>query len=789
MTETTDAIDQTVQEPQVRDGQEERGGRRVSKEQRRVVDAFLDQPITVVGAGAGSGKTYTMVAAIIEHLQQGWEGHLKRTDINEFVVITFTNKAADDVRSKIRQGLHQQYDRAKEDDNLEEARFWRTQTERLSAAYVGTIHSFCRWILRTYGYEQQIPRTSDVSFSNYVRKQSIKTVLNDELEDDQIRRLYSTSGPLQDYELIKLVESVLSEIYNRGLDVHEVVEWTQNQPDDEGKPYREAFAQLVEQGHERYKQEKNDQNALDSYQLLRETLRLLNGDHGDSVVGRITNRYRFLLIDEFQDTDETQLDIIDRLYTNGDQGLQKVLAVGDQKQSIYGWRGSPEALLQNFADTHEVDIREINVSRRPTQSYLDAQNALIRSMGMDILDPFDGTWDPEVDLRSPFTYVNAGEDPSANAQDQRIEATATVLQGLLDRQIHIQDQDPGDIQPGHIVILARRNQTLETYAEGLREHFSQNGFPNVNFEVDRGEAFYQRPEVTATCFLLRVLERGAKDAVLSAALDTPFLADADATNKELELVQFGTRREGSLLLWLQRNHQKYAQAFDDLEDHIQQDTVPQLLERMYRAFGVRNFYRQRGRPDCIEGLDRLQEIARQLYDDDEALTLRAFTNHLETSILTEQDSPQPPAVEEEGYPSHVRLMTVHRAKGLEFPIVVLPEVQYPMSREDEPPFLVLEPRDDSHEEGARPGGIEIQLSGPDTTSNQYDNALVEHRMETEGEERRILYVAVTRAEHGAILIGSGPMHDDPPRRRDSWRDEVFHARQQLQEAGGAFFEL
>jgi DNA helicase-2/ATP-dependent DNA helicase PcrA len=766
---------------------EMRGGRPVSREQQKVVDTVLNQNVTVVGAGAGSGKTYTSIAAVIELLMQGMKDPERQVSIDQFVLITFTNKAADSLRQKIREALEQQYNGARKEGDPDRAHRWRTQMERLSAAYIGTIHSFCWSVLRTYGYEQQIPRTSDITFAGYVRKQAIKTALNDKLDDEQIQSLYSSTGAMEDYELIKLVESVLDEVYNRGLDVHEVVEWTRDQPNDDKKRHRVAFARLVELGHEQYIQKKREQNVLDSYQLLVETARLLDSDHGDHVVDRLTSRYRYLFVDEFQDTDKTQVEIINRLNSGNEHGLRKVLVVGDEKQSIYGWRGSPEALVQTFADDHEVDVLPMNVSRRPTQSYLRAQNALIESMGMNTLHPYEGTWDPDVDLRSSFVYINAGTDRTAGGQVARIERTAEVIRGLLQRRVHIRGQDPGPVEPGHVVILGRSNRILEEYAEGLRMHFAQEDWGQVDFRLDRGEAFYQRPEVVSVYHMLRVLERGDKDAVLSAAIDTHFMHEVDATEKELDIVQFGRQREGSLARWLARNHPSYIQAFQSLRSRMQVDTVPQLLERMYRVFGIRNHYRSLGRQERIEGLDRLHEVARHLYDEDQALTLRDFIDYLQTSILTGQDEQESPASEEEGYPSHVRLMTVHRAKGLEFPIVVIPEVQKPMSRDwEDPSFLVLEPNEDANGGASQPGGIEVQLNDLNATSSRYDDAVRRHRQETEDEEKRILYVAITRAEHAAILVGSGRMPDDGPRHRNSWRDEVLHAQEDLEAEGARF---
>src|SRR5205807_10096845 len=122
-------------------GPDTRGGLPVTPQQAAVVDAVLAGPVTVVGAGAGSGKTHTTLAAVLELIDAG------PATLDRFVLITFTEKAAGELRRRIEEALAGRAAAAGAG-----RRRWDQQRELLAAAYIGTIHGFCRFVLTTYGY-------------------------------------------------------------------------------------------------------------------------------------------------------------------------------------------------------------------------------------------------------------------------------------------------------------------------------------------------------------------------------------------------------------------------------------------------------------------------------------------------------------------------------------------------------------------------------------------------------------------------------------------------------------
>ena len=135
----------------------------------------------------------------------------------------------------------------------------------------------------------------------------------------------------------------------------------------------------------------------------------------------------------------------------------------------------------------------------------------------------------------------------------------------------------------------------------------------------------------------------------------------------------------------------------------------------------------------------------------------------------------------DGYPTYMRIMTIHKAKGLQFPIVILPEVQEDLKKEYiEPDLLITE------SQGVE---IDLKLPGVNMFSSHYHQNLDQNRRSSLEEEMRLFYVAPTRAEQAVITIGSGRMTVNRLNSKSyCWKDEILKARQELESGGGKFFE-
>jgi DNA helicase-2/ATP-dependent DNA helicase PcrA len=206
-------------------------------------------------------------------------------------------------------------------------------------------------------------------------------------------------------------------------------------------------------------------------------------------------------------------------------------------------------------------------------------------------------------------------------------------------------------------------------------------------------------------------------------------------------------------------------------------TVPQILARLYELTSVREHFLGRGDRQAAENLEKLREVARHLFRNEQALTLRAFVGALKRNLQSgaeESEALLAPGEEAER-PNYVRLLTVHGAKGLEFPLVIIPEVQAALINPDLDPVFLL----GDH-------GLDLNLSGVGLTteSPRFRTTLQASRTARLGEEMRVFYVAVTRAQHAVTFVGTkGGSTNAPGDDYYSWKDELRRAWAEVQALG------
>ena len=156
-------------------------------------------------------------------------------------------------------------------------RFWQGQRERLVAGYIGTIHGFCRTILRTFGYEERVAREAQVTFA----QSHVREAVHDAVEEALLREDCPLLGPpavWHEYELRGFVSEILDQASSRGLSVQTILDRTRAQAEDGGKASRVAMAKLVARAGERYRASKAEAQSLDTNDLLNLTASLLTGE-------------------------------------------------------------------------------------------------------------------------------------------------------------------------------------------------------------------------------------------------------------------------------------------------------------------------------------------------------------------------------------------------------------------------------------------------------------------------------------------------------------------------------
>ena len=549
--------------------------------------------------------------------------------------------------------------------------------------------------------------------------------------------------------------------------------------------YREYLA--------RYKEAKRELNVLDFEDLLELADGLLR-DNPD-VADRYRKRFRHVLVDEFQDTDPVQWRIIRSLWNEGRDG-QRLFIVGDPKQSIYSFRNADVTI---FNDAKRAIVSqggvepELSLNFRSLPEVVD----LVRAVFPHVLSPRLPAWD-RVDrtthLGRPFE-AKYGADPVPVRTTGPVTGSVELVlpgepeegvTGLKDHERELyalagrlkeiieggekQVVDGGkarDARWGDVTVLIQARTNLATLEDALDSH-------RVPYYVYKGSGFFQTQEVRDMASLVAALADPEDDASFAAVCRSPFFALSDD-----ELVRASLDRTGGLRAGVGRLAEsggspragRAMKLFSGWSDAMGREPVHQLLSRALEESGAWAAYASLHRGDQrIANVRKLLDMARDAEDapSSDAVT---FLVNLASQIDTETKEGAARVVGEEEKDA-VQIMTVHAAKGLQFPITVVPGVQRaPMYSAREPLLLDEE--------------VGVGIKAPDEDMEFEDTMarkLIKKRLrrKTWAEHKRLFYVAATRASDHLILSGTAEKvtvtrGTDDPMQQDKWLGWLFEA--------------
>ena len=391
-------------------------------------------PVLVL-AGAGSGKTRVLTSRIAYILQSG----LCRPQ--EILAITFTNKAAGEMRDRLGRMLG-------DTDGM----------------WICTIHSMCVRILRQFAEEAGIKSNFSI-YSETERANIIKKSFK-ELDFD-------------DEKLLKDAKHHIANAKMLGLD-----------PDTYGKRFGEVpRMDDIVCVYDKYDRHLQTNNALDFDDLLIRTLRLLRGNA--EVREYLSDRFRYILVDEFQDTNAVQYSIV-RLLASGHRNL---FAVGDDDQSIYGWRGAEiENILRFDKDYPDAKVYKLERNYRSTKSILNLANAIIRNNGTRHQKTL---WTEQDDGQKPV-YFQAEEEA-----EEALYAARTISSAVARGEKY-----------SSFAVLMRINALTRSY----EQEFTKYGIP---YKVFGGFRFYERREIKDILAYLRLISNPFDDEALTRIINVP----------------------------------------------------------------------------------------------------------------------------------------------------------------------------------------------------------------------------------------------------------------------------
>ena len=597
----------------------------LNKEQQQAVQ-HTEGPLLIL-AGAGSGKTKVLTVRIAHLLAQGVNPY-------EILAITFTNKAAKEMKSRV-EGL---------------------VGDVANRIWLSTFHSFCAKFLRFeldnfLGYNSNFT-IYDTSDSQAVIKAALKA-LN---LDDKYYPVGAMIGAISDAKNKLLFAS------------------------DFRKQARDFYQQKVADVYEYYERELRKNNALDFDDLLLVAVKLLQSN--EAVLDKYSKRFRYVMIDEYQDTNHAQYLLAKLLASH----WKNIAVVGDADQSIYTWRGADIQNILDFEkDYPNCTSIKLEQNYRSTKIILDAANAVIEN-------------------NEGRPKKNLWTDKTEGAKIQHFTAQSEHEEAAFIGDTIAKKHDIHGVPYGDMAILYRTNAQSRVLEEALIKRA-------LPYTMVGGTKFYDRKEIKDVLAYLRVLYNPFDDLSLLRIINVPKRSIGATTVAKLQ--DYARANGTSLFMTLTQLHlvdtikgktkeklEEFGILIFTLVAEMEDKTVLDILESILDRTGYLAQLEESTDPQDqarAENIGELLSVAKDFQDTNPNGTVEDFLEQV--ALVNDVDS-----FEQEE--SKVTLMTLHAAKGLEFPIVFL-------------------------------GGLEEGL---------FPHSRTLMNPEEIEEERRLAYVGITRAE-------------------------------------------
>lgn len=601
----------------------------LNKAQQQVVAAPLTNLLVL--AGAGSGKTRVLVHRI------AWLINVENLSPHNILAVTFTNKAAGEMRQRL--------------ENLLDI--------PMQMMWVGTFHGLAHRLLRQHWEAAGLPQPFQI--------------LDSGDQSRIIKRILVSLNLDKAQWAPKKIQWFINQQKDEGIRAHQVA--------NTNDPYNKTLARI----YQSYEEICTRNGIVDFAELILRSYELFikNPD----ILNHYQERFRYILVDEFQDTNSIQYAWLKLLSSDKNY----LMIVGDDDQSIYGWRGARVKNIQDFTgDFPDHQMIRLEQNYRSTGVILAASNALISHndgrLGKKLWS--SGDQGELISLYGAF-----------NDLDEARFIVNEIKQGLKK-----------GLKPNEVAVLYRSNAQSRVLEEALIS-------AQIPYRIYGGLRFFERAEIKDALAYLRLIANRNDDPAFERIVNTPTRGIGDQTLQTLRM----EARSQNISLWQAAQHlltnqvlsaravnawTHFIQLINKMDEDTKNLTLAEQTEQVLYSSGLFNHYKkekgERGQSG-IENLEELVNATRQFVSEDSSISiLSAFLVHVALEAGEHQANAQQECVQ---------LMTLHSAKGLEFPWVFLCGMEEG-----------LFPHHMSHEE---PGRLE--------------------------EERRLCYVGMTRAMHKLFL--------------------------------------
>ena len=607
----------------------------------------------LVLAGAGSGKTKVLTSRIANLVKSG-------VSPNDILAVTFTNKAAKEMQQRL--SLYLGEDIVK--------RMW-----------VGTFHNICGRILRRdlENYKTKDGRKWDNNYVIYDDTDT-KTIIKNALKKLNIDE--------KSFE-IKSVKAAISNAKNKMQDAYTYATLA-----------RDYYTQKVSEIYYEYERQLALNNALDFDDMLMLSVNLLK--ENEQVRKKYEDRFKHILVDEFQDTNKAQYDLINMLYPidSKKDEIGSLCAVGDVDQSIYSWRGADFKIILNFqSDYKNTTLIKLEQNYRSTGNILKAANEVIKN-------------NEERLEKNLYSNKGDGEKISLFEAMDNFSESRYVAKKIENLRANKND----------IAILYRTNSQSRSIEEALMSY-------SIPYRIVGGLKFYDRKEIKDIIAYLKLIYNHNDSQALKRIINEPKRGIGDTTINKIST--WADEREVSIYEALKHldeiedinastkaKLQNFFATIEEITSYQNEYILSEFVSFVLEKTGYSPALRQDDNIENqsrLENLDEFINVVREFEQDDFSLDIEDDMGPLgnflsQVALVSDIDEADKDKKDEQA----VTLMTLHAAKGLEFPIV----------------FLI------GLEEGIFPHARSIGFGA--------QNSELE-------EERRLMYVGITRAKEKLFL--------------------------------------
>lgn len=690
----------------------------------------------LVQAGAGTGKTYSMVSRIAYLCLS--RSHFVNNLVDEIAMVTFTNEAADNMKVRLKRYFMNCYILTKNKKVLHEI-------EAVDLMQISTIHKFAKAVLQSTAMEYGLGAEFAISSSEYAKEQVYEKYLNDFLVRKQKEEAnFAQQLRMPVHKFRKLLMHFSQQLYNKSYGIKELK--AENLGTFEEWPFfNEVIMEVMIPAEKEYEEQIFSKNKID----LKESMLLLNDAVNGAFREKCGLRYKYLFIDEFQDTDDVQIDSFLKLQ-NVIKNV-KLFVVGDLKQSIYRFRGATISAFDLIrTDESQWEEFSLTINYRTDKRLLDKFDGIFSKMGSrgylpflqgrDSLSSSIDTFLPAHDLITKLEY---------EGDEQRMDALFAEIERQKDIIKYLSTHHKLTSKDMMIAILVRDNWQIHDILEEakVRGEF---------IETQVGGDLYQLTPALDLYKLVLALLNPRDPVCLFNLIDSNYIGiDLDIQGLH------GLDREDQVSKLIEVLNQYFIGKLNRNWEQIISDTKIQPILML-----LRNIYEGCQPWFCYSDNENEQKFYKANYElvlekiiktySVDYLTLNVIERSMHINIMTKQEE-LARNVENETDDIRVICTTVHKAKGLEYGCVIMPYMGMDIASMKKADLDVYVEND------KLAYGIRIGDEPNKKYNSNYD--ISQEQTERVNEESRVLYVALTRAIRNVVW-----MKDVKSKSKISWQN-------------------